>query len=88
MQVRFGLKVVLESRVVDFFLNMSFLCQAYTFGLCEISNLNFMCPPFKTSTTGLRGSGGSIVLCGIFWWVVAFNKPHKIEISHSPKVYA
>ena len=35
-------------------------------------------------------SRGSIVLCGSFWWVVVFNKPHKIEIWNFPfpKVYA
>ena len=35
-------------------------------------------------------SGRSIVLCRSFWWVVVFNKPHKIEIQNFPfpKVYA
>ena len=26
------------------------------------------------------GVKGSIFLCGSLWWLVVFNKPHKIEI--------
>ena len=38
----------------------------------------------------LRGSRGSIVLCGSFWWVVVLNKPHEIEIFNftRPILYA
>ena len=48
--------------------------------------LNGRYPGLLGVATGVKG-----VYCsfGSFWWVVAFNKPHKIEISHSsPKVYA